>query len=114
MPGVVKSISCSSGDEVWEGHSPSLAFDKLVPSSPCMAPSCLCCLDTCACSPPSSLVFGVHVHAPITSQVEAGQEVVVLEAMKMQMPLFAPKTGKVCTPATWLPRHLPPLTANSH
>lgn len=42
MPGVVKSISCSSGDEV-----------------------------------------------------EAGQEVVVLEAMKMQMPLFAPKTGKV-------------------
>ena len=108
MPGVVKSIGCSSGDEVGQALDklqwrsvvlvachpvwpPAFSMELLVISFPVF---CLCLL----------------VCLPITPQVEAGQEVVVLEAMKLQMPLCAPKTGKVPPPCSpiWFPTDLVP------
>ena len=41
----------------------------------------------------------------VGDSVEEGTTIVVLEAMKMQNPLFAPMTGKVCSTCTLVVVH---------
>jgi biotin carboxyl carrier protein len=89
--GAFEAITASVGDTVWVGiNGEALEFERQTTGESAAASS----REQDALMPPMSATV-VRLNVKPGDRVEAGDTLVVLEAMKMELPIRAPRAGQV-------------------